>query len=64
MFPQKMYLSDSEEEDIIIKFKKPSKVTFNETLNEVYYISAEEYLLEPRKSPPNKWLETFLKFYY
>lgn len=58
-----MYLSDSEDE-LIIKFKKPVKVTFNESLNQVYLISEEAYLLEPPRNPPNKWLETFLKYYF
>lgn len=56
--------SDVEEEkDVIVKFKKPLKVTFNESLNEVYYISAEEYLLEPPRNLSNKWFETFLQMY-
>lgn len=60
-----MFLEDSEDEDqIVIRFKTPTKVTFNESLNQIYYISEEEYLLEPPRSPPNKWLETFLKMYF
>lgn len=59
-----MFLEDSDTEEIVVKFKKESKVTFNEALNEVYYISAESYLLEPRRSPPSKWFETFLEMYF
>lgn len=61
-----MHLEDSEDEDIeiVVKFKTPARVTFNEELNEVYYINAEEYLLEPPRSLPNRWLETFLKMYF
>lgn len=59
-----MYLEDSDTDEVVVYFKKESKVRFDESLNEVYYISAEEYLLEPPRTPPNKWFETFLQMYF
>lgn len=62
-----MYLEDSDNEDeVVVRFKKEAKVTFNEDLNETYYISEEVYLLTPPplRNLPNKWLETFLKIYF
>ena len=48
--PNKMYLEDSDGEDVIVVFKpEGKKVTFNESLNEIYYISKTEYLIQRRK---------------
>lgn len=38
-----MYLSDSEDEEFIVVFKKTSKVSFDESKNQVYYIASDTY---------------------
>lgn len=43
-----MYLEDSEEDEIelIVKFVKSKKVTFDETQNQVYFINDQSYLIK------------------
>lgn len=43
-----MYLEDSEEDEIelIVKFIKSKKVTFDESQNKVYFINDQSYLIK------------------
>jgi hypothetical protein len=55
-----MYLEDSEEEiELIVKFIKSKKVTFDESKNQVYWVNDESYLLKPSTITHN--LKRFLE---
>lgn len=49
-----MYLADSEDEELVIVFKKQNRVSFNESKNKVYYIRSDTYFAVEKPKPPSE----------